>query len=173
MNHEISSPNSVPFVAEESGIVFTCGARDGKWTIEAADWESGETAFHYVLGGSKFNTIGAGITVDEDGHLLFGSMYGHTRIKRGPGARQRGARWKITREPPGSSSRDRTSKRSLICASMASSVYASCVPARLWRRRVLTIWSCSVGISSTTSLRSAAKLSRIAVVGTLCVSARW
>jgi len=85
VNLEISSPNSVPFVAEESGLVYTCGARDGKWTIEAADWETGETAFHYVLGGSKFNTIGAGVTVDDDGHLLFGSMYGKTRILREPG----------------------------------------------------------------------------------------
>lgn len=85
VNHEISSPNSVPFVAEESDLVYTCGARDGKWTIEAANWTTGDSAFHYVLGGSKFNTIGAGITVDDDGHLLFGSMYGKTRIKRKAG----------------------------------------------------------------------------------------
>ena len=87
VNHEIASPNSVPFVAEESGFVYTCGARDGKWTIEAADWKTGETAFHYVLGGSQFNTTGAGVTVDDDGRLLFGSMYGRTRIRRGPGSR--------------------------------------------------------------------------------------
>lgn len=83
VNNEISSPNSVPFVAEGSGIVYTCGARDGKWTIEAADWETGETLFHYVMGGSKFNTIGAGVTIDEDGRLLFGTMYGKARILRG------------------------------------------------------------------------------------------
>jgi hypothetical protein len=87
VNHDISSPNSVPFVAEESGLVYTCGVRDGKFTIEGADWESGESAFHYVLGGSRFNTIGAGVTVDDDGRLLFGSMYGKTRINRGPGRR--------------------------------------------------------------------------------------
>lgn len=85
VNLDISSPNSVPFVAEESGLVYTCGVRHEKWTIEAADWETGESRFHYVLGGSKFNTIGAGITVDEDGRLLFGSMYGKTRVLRAPG----------------------------------------------------------------------------------------
>ena len=57
--------------------------RDGQWTIEAADWATGSSQFHYVLGGSQFNTVGAGITVDEDGRLLFGSMYGKTRILRG------------------------------------------------------------------------------------------
>ncbi|NIR38593.1 MAG: hypothetical protein GWN79_15570 [Actinobacteria bacterium] len=85
VNTEVSSPNSVPFVAEESGLVYTCGARDGQWTIEAVDWDTGESAFHYVLGGSKFNTVGAGVTVDDDGRLLFGSMYGKTRVLRGPG----------------------------------------------------------------------------------------
>ena len=85
VNLDISSPNSVPFVAEESGLVYTCGVRDERWTIEAADWATGVSRFHYVLGGSKFNTIGAGVTVDDDGRLLFGSMYGKTRILRGPG----------------------------------------------------------------------------------------
>ncbi|GJM39168.1 MAG: hypothetical protein DHS20C19_25350 [Acidimicrobiales bacterium] len=82
VNHDVSSPNSVPFVAEESGLVYTCGVRDGRFTIEAVDWETGDAAFHYVLGGSKFNTIGAGVTVDDDGRLLFGTMYGKTRILR-------------------------------------------------------------------------------------------
>jgi hypothetical protein len=35
------------------------------------------------MGGSKFNTIGAGVTIDEDGRLLFGTMYGKARILRG------------------------------------------------------------------------------------------
>jgi len=84
VNLDVSSPNSVPFVAQASDIVYTCGVRDGRWTIEAVDWTSGEALFHYVLGGSQFNTLGAGVTVDEDGRLLFGSMYGKTRIMRGP-----------------------------------------------------------------------------------------
>lgn len=83
VNTDISSPNSVPFVAEASGLVYTCGVRDGRWTIEAADWETGESAFHYVLGGSRYNTLGAGVTIDEHGRPLFGSMYGKTRILRG------------------------------------------------------------------------------------------
>ena len=38
--------------------------------------------FHYVLGGSKFNTLGAGVTVDDDGRILYGTMYGKVRILR-------------------------------------------------------------------------------------------
>lgn len=82
---EVASPNSVPFVAEGSDLVYTCGVRDGAWTIEAVDWTTGESRFHHVLGGSRFNTLGAGVTVDDDGRLVFGTMYGKARIRRDPG----------------------------------------------------------------------------------------
>ena len=85
VNREVSSPNSVPFVAQASDLVYTCGARNGKWTIEAVRWSTGEPAFHYVLGGSKFNSLGAGVTVDDDGQILYGTMYGKVRILREPG----------------------------------------------------------------------------------------
>jgi len=79
---EVASPNSVPFVAQGSGLVYTCGARDGRWTIEAVDWATGNSRFNFVLGGSRFNTLGAGVTVDDDGRLLFGNIFGKTRILR-------------------------------------------------------------------------------------------
>ncbi|MEM9202305.1 MAG: hypothetical protein AAGC53_11615 [Actinomycetota bacterium] len=82
VNTEVSSPNSVPFVAQGSDLVYTCGVRNGQWTIEAVNWSTGEPAFHYVLGGSMFNTLGAGVTIDDDGRLLFGTMYGKVRILR-------------------------------------------------------------------------------------------
>ncbi len=85
VNKDVASPNSVPLVAQESDLVYTCGARNGKWTIEAVDWTTGEARFHLVMGGSQFNTLGAGVTIDEDGRLLFGNIFGKTRILRGPG----------------------------------------------------------------------------------------
>ena len=80
VNTEVSSPNSVPFVSEGSDVVYTCGARDGAWTIEALDWTTGEAAFHVVTGGSRFNTLGAGIMLDDDARLVFGTMFGKTRM---------------------------------------------------------------------------------------------
>lgn len=38
--------------------------------------------FHYVLGGSMFNTLGAGVTVMDDGRLLFGTVFGKARVLR-------------------------------------------------------------------------------------------
>jgi hypothetical protein len=81
----VSSPNSVPFVSQESDVVYTCGTRDRKWTIEGVDWTTGEERFHYVMGGSKFNTLGGGVTIDDDGRLLFGTIFGKTRILRTAG----------------------------------------------------------------------------------------
>jgi len=78
----VSSPNSVPFVSQGSGLVYTCGTRDRKWTIEAVDWTTGRPAFHYVVGDSTFNTLGAGVLLDDEGRLLFGTIFGKTRILR-------------------------------------------------------------------------------------------
>jgi hypothetical protein len=80
VNTEVSSPNSVPFVSEGADLVYTCGARDGRWTIEAVDWTTGEASFHLVTGGSRFNTLGAGVMLDDDGRLLFGTMFGKARL---------------------------------------------------------------------------------------------
>ena len=80
VNVDVASPNSVPFVSQASDVVYTCGVRDEKWTIEGVDWSSGESLFHYVVGGSKHNTLGAAVTLDEDGRLLFGNIFGKTRI---------------------------------------------------------------------------------------------
>ncbi len=81
----VSSPNSVPFVSLASDLVYTCGTRDRKWTIEAINWTTGEPRFHYVLGGSQHNTLGGGVTIDDDGRLLFGTIFGKTRILRTAG----------------------------------------------------------------------------------------
>ena len=82
VNTEVSSPNSVPFVSQAADLVYTCGTRDGRWTIEAVDWTTGESRFHYVVGGSRLNTLGAGITLDEEGRLVYGTMFGKVRIRR-------------------------------------------------------------------------------------------
>ncbi len=82
VNTEVSSPNSVPYVSQASDLVYTCGTRDRSWTLEAVDWTTGESRFHHVLGGSRFNTLGAGVTVDDDGRALFGTIFGKVRIDR-------------------------------------------------------------------------------------------
>ncbi len=82
MNTEVASPNSVPFVSQGADLVYTCGVRDGRWTIEAVDWTTGASAFRFVIGGSQFNTLGGGVAFDEDGRPLFSTIFGKTRVLR-------------------------------------------------------------------------------------------
>jgi len=84
VNREVSSPNSVPYVSIGSNVVYTCGTREGKWTIEALNWSTGESLGHWVTGDSRFNTLGAGVLLDNDGRIVFGSIFGKSRILRLP-----------------------------------------------------------------------------------------
>jgi hypothetical protein len=82
VNTVVSSPNSVPYVSQGSDTVYTCGTRAGRWTIEALDWTTGGARGHWVLGDSRYNTLGGGVHLDEEGRVLFGSIFGKTRILR-------------------------------------------------------------------------------------------
>ncbi|MEE2768190.1 MAG: hypothetical protein VX833_03155 [Actinomycetota bacterium] len=80
VNTEVSSPNSVPSVSLGSGLVYTCGTRNGRWTIEALDWSTGESIGHVDVGDSMYNTLGAGVILDDDGRLLYGTIFGKVRL---------------------------------------------------------------------------------------------
>ena len=82
VNKEVSSPNSVPQVSAGSNVVYTCGTRKGKWTIEVLDWSTGESIGYWITGDSRFNTLGAGVQLDNEGQVVFGSIFGKSRILR-------------------------------------------------------------------------------------------
>ncbi len=81
---DVASPNSVPYVSLGSDTVYTCGTRGGQWTIEAVDWSTGDPRGHWVVGDSRFNTLGAGVHLDGDGRIVFGNVFGKTRLLRSP-----------------------------------------------------------------------------------------
>lgn len=85
VNQDVSSPNAVPFVSEGSDLVYTVGARDGQWTIEAVNWSTGQESFHWVLGGNRYNSLFAGVKLDEDGRIVVGTAFGKIRIERPAG----------------------------------------------------------------------------------------
>ena len=80
VNTEISSPNSVPSVSLGADLVYTCGTRGGRWTIEALDWSTGESVGHLEVGDSLYNTLGAGVILDEDGRIVYGTIFGKVRL---------------------------------------------------------------------------------------------
>jgi hypothetical protein len=82
VNTEVASPNTVPLVSIPANLVYTCGARDGLWTLEALDWATGRSAFHDVLGSSRYNGFFSGVVLDQNGKIVLGAPFGKFRIER-------------------------------------------------------------------------------------------
>jgi hypothetical protein len=80
-NLEVSSPNCVPFVSAGSEMVYLCGARSGRWTLEGIDWTTGRSAFHYELGGARFNSFYSQPQIDDQGRIMVSALYGALRIQ--------------------------------------------------------------------------------------------
>ena len=80
VNTGISSPSCVPMVGVGSNRVYLIGARDNQWTLEAMDWDSGESDFHYVIGGQRYNVLFAGTMIDMDGRIHYGTPWGRVRL---------------------------------------------------------------------------------------------
>jgi hypothetical protein len=79
-NPNLSSPNSVPYISRDSDLVYTVGARDGLWTLEGVDFCSGESSFHYVVGGARHNSLFSGVHLDEEGRIIYGNPFGKLRL---------------------------------------------------------------------------------------------
>lgn len=84
VNREVSSPNAVPIVSTGSGLLYTIGARENAWTLEALDWESGASAFHWKIGGQRFNSLFAGTLLDEAGRIHYGGPWSRIRLAPQP-----------------------------------------------------------------------------------------
>ena len=81
VNQEVSSANSVPVVSTGSNLLYTVGARDGDWTLEAVDWDTGESAFHWVTGSGRYNSLFSGINLDQEGRIVHTTAFGIVRYE--------------------------------------------------------------------------------------------
>ena len=81
VNKKVSSPSSVPIVSAGTNMVYLIGARDNQWTLEALNWSRGESEFHQIIGGQRYNVLFAGTLLDEKGRIHYGTPWGRVRIK--------------------------------------------------------------------------------------------
>lgn len=84
VNSEVSCGNGVPYVSYSSNMMYLVGVRDGKWTLEALDWTSGKSAFHWVVGGERYNSFYSGVQIDHDGRIIYGTSFGKVRLENIP-----------------------------------------------------------------------------------------
>jgi hypothetical protein len=68
-------------VSRDSNLVYLIGARDNRWTLEALDWDTGASRFHYGIGGQRYNPFFSGTLLDEAGRIHFGSVWGRVRLR--------------------------------------------------------------------------------------------
>jgi hypothetical protein len=80
VNKEVSSPSTVPIVGVGSNTVYLVGARDNEWTLEAMDWDTGASRFHYIIGDQRYNVFFAGTLLDLDGRVHYGTPWGRVRL---------------------------------------------------------------------------------------------
>lgn len=81
VNQKVTSPNAVPYISVGADTAYTVGARDGKWTLEGLDWDTGKSTFHFVVGGERYNSLFSGIHLDQDGRIIYGTMWGKVRLE--------------------------------------------------------------------------------------------
>jgi hypothetical protein len=67
-------------VSHATGLVYLVGARENRWTLEALDWESGASAFHFEIGGQRYNPFFSGTLLDEAGRIHYGTPWGRVRL---------------------------------------------------------------------------------------------
>jgi hypothetical protein len=80
VNKAVSSPSTVPIVGVGSNTTYLIGARDNQWTLEAMDWDTGKSLFHYVIGGQRYNVLFSGTLIDMDGRIHYGTPWGRVRL---------------------------------------------------------------------------------------------
>ncbi len=81
VNREVSSPSCLPIASYPSDRVYLIGARNNEWTLEALDWQTGESAFHSVIGGQRFNPFYSGTHIDEKSRVHYGTPWGRVRLE--------------------------------------------------------------------------------------------
>ena len=80
INQEVSDPTCVPFVALGNNMFYTIGSRANEFTFEGINSETGESVFHYIIGGARYNGFYSAPTLDDEGRILYGGTWGLVRL---------------------------------------------------------------------------------------------
>jgi len=81
---DVSSPNSTPVVTTRDRQLHTVGLKDGTWTMQTLDWDTGETRAVYTLGESeRYNPIMLALQVLPSGDPIFATFAGVMHLRLG------------------------------------------------------------------------------------------
>ena len=81
-NPDLSCPNGVPTMSEASGLMYCIGQRETNWTVEAIDWETGESDFYVFLGEAiHYNSFWAATEIGPDRNIITGTLLGTLDVR--------------------------------------------------------------------------------------------
>ena len=76
-NKKISFPNGIPCMSAATNLIYDVGQRNGTWTFEAIDWDTGKSMFHYEVGRRFwYNSTWAATCVGPYGTINSGALFG-------------------------------------------------------------------------------------------------
>jgi hypothetical protein len=61
-------------------MFYTIGSRKNQFTFEGINAETGESVFHYIIGGPRYNGFYSAPTMDAEGRILYGGLWGVVRL---------------------------------------------------------------------------------------------
>lgn len=78
----VSCPNGIPTMSAPSNLLYCIGQRWMAWTLEAVDWETGESVFARRMGWwPGYNSVYAALEVGPDAELVTGALTGAVRFR--------------------------------------------------------------------------------------------
>ncbi len=81
-NRQISIPNGIPCMSAATGLCYAIGKRGIFWTLEALDWNTGESVFYSNIGiGLQYNSAYAATQVGLEGCIYSGTAIGLVNLR--------------------------------------------------------------------------------------------
>ena len=81
-NPDVAIPNGIPTMSAATNMIYGIGARDGVWTLEGLDWDTGEAALTVeTTAFPTSNSFYAATTIGPGGTVWTGNFGGVTRFQ--------------------------------------------------------------------------------------------
>ncbi len=81
-NPDVAIPNGIPTMSAATNMIYGIGARDGVWTLEGLDWDTGEVALTVeTTAFPTSNSFYAATTIGPGGTVWTGNFGGVTRFQ--------------------------------------------------------------------------------------------
>ncbi|WP_323792301.1 hypothetical protein [Nocardioides sp.] len=81
-NPDVAIPNGIPTMSSATGLIYGIGSRDGVWTLEGLDWDSGDVELTVETTAFPMNnSFYAATTIGPGGTVWTGNFGGVTRFQ--------------------------------------------------------------------------------------------